>query len=237
MNAWDDPRVRRGMEKQLAWRRERLAAGEKAIGWKVGFGAPAILARLGIEKPLVGFLTDRARLQSGIAISLQGWTKPVAEPEIAVYMGADLPAGADSNTVKAAIASIGPAIELADVDRQTEPDTLESVLAGNIFQRNVVLGAPDRSRAGANLQGLAGRVFRGGIEIAQTSDVTANTGEPIALVRHVADMLAALGERLRAGEFIITGSIVPPLFIEANDESVQFELVPVGSVLVRFSRD
>ncbi len=236
MSAWDDPRVRRGMEQQLAWRRERLAAGEKQIGWKVGFGAPAIMQRLGIEKPLVGFLTDRARIESGGSVSLAGWTKPVAEPEIAVYMGADLPAGADTNAVKAAIASIGPAIELADLDPPPEPDTLEAVLAGNIFQRHVVLGAPDRSRAGANLQGLTGRVFRGGTEIAQTSDITANTGEPIALVRHVADMLAAFGERLRAGEFIIIGSVVPPLFIEANDESVRFELAAVGSVSVRFSR-
>ena len=236
MNAWDDPRVRRGMEKQLVWRRERLAAGEKAIGWKVGFGAPAIMQRLGIEKPLVGFLTDRARLQSGAAISLQGWTKPVAEPEIAVFMGADLPAGADAKTVKAAIASIGPAIEFADVDRQTEPDTLEAVLAGNIFQRHVVLGPADRSRACAMVEGLIGRVFRGNSEIANTSNVTANTGEPVGLVRHVADMLAAFGERLRAGEFIITGSVVPPVFIEQTDESVRFELAPVGSVTVRFSR-
>ena len=237
MNAWDDPRVRRGMEKQLGWRRERLAAGEKAIGWKVGFGAPAIMARLGIEKPLVGFLTDRALVDNGEAVSLAGWTKPVAEPEIAVYMGADLPAGSDTNAVKAAIASIGPAIELADVDRQTEPDTLEALLAGNIFQRHVILSPSDRSRAGAKVEGLIGRVFRGNTEIASASDVTANTGEPIDLVRHVADMLAAFGERLRAGEFIITGSVVPPVFIEDKDESVRFELAPVGSVAVRFSRD
>lgn len=237
MNAWDDPRVRRGMEKQLAWRRERLAAGEKPIGWKVGFGAPAIMARLGIAKPLVGFLTDHARIENGGSVLLAGWTKPVAEPEIAVYIGADLPAGADTKTVKAAIASIGLAIELADVDRQTEPDTLEAVLAGNIFQRHVVIGPADRSRAGAMVEGLTGRVFRGNTEIAKTSDVTANTGEPIGLVRHVVDMLAAFGERLRAGEFIITGSVVPPVFIEQKDESVRFELAPVGSVTLRFSRD
>jgi 2-keto-4-pentenoate hydratase len=237
MNAWDDPRVRRGMQKQLAWRRERLAAGEKPIGWKVGFGAPAIMARLGIAKPLVGFLTDRALLQSGAAISLRGWTKPVAEPELAVYMGADLPAGADTSAVKAAIAGIGPAIELADLDPPPEPDTLEAVLAGNIFQRHVILGPSDRSRAGAKVEGLIGRVFRGNTETASTSDLTANTGEPIGLVRHVADMLAAFDERLRAGEFIITGSVVPPLFIEDKDESIRFELAPVGNVAVRFSRD
>ncbi len=91
---WDDPRVRRGLEKQLAWRRERLAAGEKSVGWKMAYGAPAIMQRLGISAPLAGFLTDRARLESGATVSLRDWTKPVAEPELAVYLGMDLPAGA-----------------------------------------------------------------------------------------------------------------------------------------------
>ena len=45
-NAWDDPRIARGMEKQLAQRRARIAAGEKPIGWKVGLGAKAAMERL-----------------------------------------------------------------------------------------------------------------------------------------------------------------------------------------------
>ena len=35
--------------------------------------------------------------------------------------------------------------------------------------------------------------------------------------RHVADVLAAFGERLRAGDVIITGSIVPPLLVEPDE--------------------
>ena len=45
---WDDPRVARGMKAQLEQRRERIAAGEKALGWKVGFGAPAAMGKLKI---------------------------------------------------------------------------------------------------------------------------------------------------------------------------------------------
>src|SRR6266571_3485476 len=83
--AWDDPRIVRGMQAQLGRRRERLDAGEKAIGWKVGFGAPAALERFKIAAPLVGFLTDRAAVASGATVALKGWAKPVAEPEIAVH--------------------------------------------------------------------------------------------------------------------------------------------------------
>ena len=42
-HAWDDPRIARGMRAQLARRRERIAAGEAPLGWKVGFGAPAAM--------------------------------------------------------------------------------------------------------------------------------------------------------------------------------------------------
>ena len=54
--ALNDPRILRGMEAQLKHRRARLNAGEKPIGWKVGFGSPPALARLGLDAPLIGFL-------------------------------------------------------------------------------------------------------------------------------------------------------------------------------------
>jgi 2-keto-4-pentenoate hydratase len=69
--------------------------------------------------------------------------------------------------------------------------------------------------------------------VARTSDPEANTGNLVDLVRHVADVLAAFGERLRAGEIIITGSIVPPLLAEKTDKEVVLELDPVGMVSVR----
>ena len=230
--AWKDPRVARGMKTQLERRRERIAAGEKPLGWKVGFGAPAAMEKLGITAPLVGFLTDRALIASGATLFVTGWTKPAAEPEIAVHLGRDLPGGADRDTAIAAIAGLGPAIEIADLDHP--PDDVERILAGNIYQRNVILAAQDVCRAGCVLDGLVGRVFRNGTEVANTSDPQAMTGELIDIVRHVADLLAAFGERLRAGQIIITGSIVPPLWVEAGEEVV-FQLDPIGTISIRFA--
>jgi len=222
----------RGMAAQLNRRRERIKAGEKPLGWKVGFGAPAALEKLGIQAPLIGFLTDQALVASGSTISLADWQKPVAEPEIAVHIGKDLRAGADRATVKAAIAGLGPAIELVDVDRP--PDDVAAILAGNIYQRGIILGARNASRAGGVLDGLLGRIARNGIEIASTSDPQALTGELLGIVGHVADVLAEWGDKLRAGQIIITGSIVPPLWVAAGEE-IMFNLDPVGSVSIRFA--
>ena len=227
-----DPRIARGMAVQLGRRRERLAAGECSLGWKVGFGAPAAMQKFAIDAPLVGFLTDRAVLASASTVSLAGWVKPVAEPEVAVYLGRDLGAGADRETAQSAIAAIGPAIELADLDRP--PEDVEAILAGNIYQRHVTLGARDTKRAGCMVDSLVARVVRNGEESARTADPQALTGNYIDIVRHVADLLAVFGERLRAGEIIITGSVVPPLFVAAG-ESIIFDLAPVGAVSVRFA--
>jgi 2-keto-4-pentenoate hydratase len=231
---WSDPRIARGMEAQLARRRARLAAGDRSRGWKVGFGAPAAMEKFRIAAPLVGYLLRSGELASGATASLAGWTKPVAEPEIAVVIGHDLAPGGDRAAAAAAIAAIAPAIELADADLPFEDP--EAILKGNIFQRHVVLGTPDASRAGGKTSGLTGRIFRHGAEAARTTDPQALTGNIVGIVRHVADLLGAFGERLAAGEIIITGSVVPPLLIEADESDIAFDLDPVGTVSVAFAR-
>ena len=229
MDTYYDPRVLRGMEKMLMARQKRLDAGEKPIGWKVGFGAPASLKSLGIDAPLVGFLTDAVLMRSKSALSLASWTKPAAEPEVAVYLKDDLPGITDRETAQAAIDAVGPAIELADV--HFLPQDIEAILAGNIYNRHVILGKSDTSRAGCNLDGLVGRVSRNGQEIAAVTDLQALTGNFIGIVQYVANLLASMGQMLCTGEVIITGSIVPPLWIELTEE-VAYELTPIDALKV-----
>lgn len=219
------------MRTQLAQRRARIDAGETPLGWKVGFGAPATMALLGIDAPLVGYLMTSALIANGATVSLDGWRKPAAEAEIAVHMGRDLGENADRATIKAAITGIGPAIELADV--MFAPDNVEKILAGNIYQRHVILGACDTTRAGAALDGIRARITRNGTPIADTTDPQAATGEILAIVGHVANTLAAHGETLRADDVIITGSITPPLFV-CGGEVLRFHLKPIAALMVRF---
>jgi len=228
----DDPRIARGMATQLAQRRARIAAGEKPLGWKVGFGAPAAMKALNIDAPLIGYLMQSAVLANDARVSLAGWIRPAAEAEIAVHMGSSLGAREGRAAIKAAIAGIGPAIELADVT--FAPDDVEKILANNIYQRHVILGACDTSRRGATLDGLRCHITRNGAGIADTTDLQAATGEILSIVGHVATVLAACGEQLLAGDIIITGSITPPLFMTAG-EKLCFELSPLGPLTVRFT--
>jgi 2-keto-4-pentenoate hydratase len=230
----DDPRIASGLVAQMALRRQRLQGGARQVGWKVGFGAAAAKEKLRIAAPLTGFLLDGALLPSGATVSLAGWQKPVAEPEIAAYIGRDVPAGADEASARAAIAAVGPAIELADIDCPL--DDVEKILSGDIFQRHVLLGPRDDARSGARLEGLRAHVTRSGQDVPVPADLEANTGAIVDTVRHVADVAAALGDGLRAGQFIICGSLTPPIFLQPSDTGIDFALDPIGSVSVRLAR-
>lgn len=235
MNAWDHPLIKKGMPAQLAKRRARIAAGERPLGWKVGMGAPASMQKLGLAAPMVGYLMQRALLLSGSTVPLAGWAKPVAEPEIAVRMMSDLLGGATEEKALAAVKEILPAIELADLDPAPTPDNLHTVLEGDIYQRHVILCG--NTRFGAATSGLTSRLIRRGTEAASTADPEALTGKLGHIVAHVANTLAAYGEKLSAGDIVITGSITPPIMLEAGDDAIGHALDPIGEVSVGFAWD
>src|SRR5918998_214185 len=162
-----------------------------------------------------GMEAQSALAPSGAAYTLDGFSRAALEPEVAVRVGAN-----------GAVSALGPAFEIADVDPDAD---LESILAGDIFQRGVVLG-PMAERAA--LDSAAGRVVVNGEET-RVPDPEALPGAIPDLLAHVAALLPAFGEEIRQGDIVITGSIVPPLAVGAGDR-VEYELAGIGSVSISF---
>jgi 2-keto-4-pentenoate hydratase len=223
-----DSRIERGTRAMLELRRERLAAGDRPLGWKVGFFAPAARERFGLDRPLVGFLVDGGLIADGAEVPIGGWATPMLEPEIAAHIAMDVSGDASWDEVRAAIGGLSAAIELADLD--PPPEDVATIVAGNIYHRHVMLGPIDTERSSA--EGVTGRVLRDGEELAATGDPSAAAGELVEVVRLTAELLAACGERLQAGEVVITGSVVPPVAV-AVGEDVTVELPPLGRLGVR----
>ncbi|MGE0563751.1 MAG: hypothetical protein AB7O50_04485 [Pseudolabrys sp.] len=231
----DDPRIQKGMTAQLATRKQRIAAGEKPLGWKLGFGAPAARELMKIPAPLIGYLMAGAQLASGATVNVKDYAKPVAEPEVAVRLGGAILPGFTPARARACINAVKPAIEIADLHIPPSADTVEAILACDIYQRHVVLG--DASRAGGNTDGLVASIIRRGAEAGRTAEIEALTGKIPELLVHLADTLAAFGEKLSAGDLIICGSVFPPPMIEPDETSFSYSLAPIGEVSVRFSRE
>ncbi|MGH6789986.1 MAG: hypothetical protein ACRECC_09925, partial [Pseudolabrys sp.] len=153
--------------------------------------------------------------------------------EICARMATDLGGGATPDAAMAAIKEILPAIELAEFDPPPTPDNLDVVLAADIYNRHVIFGGA--SRAGGSVAGLTSRLIRRGAETARTTDPEALTGKLTDIVAHVANTLAAYGEKLSAGDVIITGSITPPIMLDADETGLTHALDPIGKVSVHFS--
>jgi 2-keto-4-pentenoate hydratase len=207
-----DPRIRGGLEAQVRALRERVARGERRIGWKVALNDPRVQQALGITQPVIGYLASGSEVPAGDAHSLGGAMRPAVEPEVAVHVGEG-----------GSVAGLGPALELIDVD--TPFDDLERVMAGNVFHRAVALGAPV-PRTG--LEGLHASLRCDGEE-RHAIDVAASAMAPADVVALVSGYLEPVGESLQAGDVIIAGSLVTAL-PAAPGERWELQVGQLGTV-------
>ena len=211
-----DERIAKGMNTQLdGWRDALAAPGVERVGWKVGLNAPPVMEALGIDRPVIGWIASGTALDPPGDVPTAGTTKLGAEPELAITVGAG-----------GAVAGLGPAIELVDVDQPFED--LAAILAADIFHHGVLFGPVSEPRP---LDSITARVERDGapeaeLDLAQKVDPE----ETVALVR---GRLEELGETLEPGDRIIAGSLTPILWAEPGAEVV-LDLGPLGSVALRY---
>ena len=57
-------------------------------------------------------------------------------------------------------------------------------------------------------------------------------GELIEIVRHVGNVVAHFGDTLRAGQFIICGSVTALQIMQPDDTSFEWNLDPIGKISV-----
>jgi 2-keto-4-pentenoate hydratase len=208
--------VERGTAALLMRRREILAKGAQPVGWKIGFNVPDLQEKLGIDGPLAGFLVSDGLIEDGASWSLGDEGDVVVESEVAVELGDDA----------RSIAALLPALELAD-----PPDLsldVETILAGDIFHRAVAFGP----RVDTDAPGAARIIVNGEVQHEiSAQEAGARLEEMVGVV---AGRLADAGERLEAGQRIITGVLAPPHAAKPGDV-VRLEIDGLGGVELRFS--
>lgn len=188
---------------QRAGLARRLAAGERVVGWKVGYASQAMRAQMGVDRPNYGPLTDAMVVADGAVVGA-GLLQPRVEPEVALVLGADLPAGAGLSEVAAAVGQARGALEVVDSVWRDYRFRIEDNTADGSSAAGAVLGPV--LPAGTDLAALPVVLERDGEPVGAGRGADA-MGHPLSALRWLADELGRHGQRLRAGDVVLTGGL------------------------------
>ena len=208
--------------------------GERVIGKKIGVTSSVVQEMLGVYQPDFGFLTDAMEYPNNASIKIDGnMIQPLAEAEIAFRLKADLIGpGITEADVLSASESIMPCFEIVDSRIDDWKVKIQDTVADNASCGVYVLGEDIAVNKETDFPALDVKVYKNG-EFLSEGKGRAVQGNPLTAVAWLANTLGEVGIPLKAGETILSGSVVPMEKVKAGDE-MHMELTGLGSATVRF---
>jgi len=208
------------------------------VGHKIGCTTPVMQTYLGIKNPCAGGVPAPTVHRGHARVRHRDYVRVGVECEIAVQLDADLgPAGAPFDRVRVAraIGAVLPAMEIVD-DRYRDYRTLDvaTLIADDFFNAGCVLGTPVTGWRAVDLPGVTGVTRLNGAEVGR-GEGRAVMGHPFEALAWLANQRARSGLGLRAGEFVLLGSVVETRWVSAGDE-VTVALEGLGEVRATFAR-
>jgi len=207
------------------------------VGYKIGCTSAVMQQYLNIPHPCGGGVFAKGVHDSGVALPASDFVRVGVECEIAVRLGQDLPASRapfTADAVASAVEAYHPAIEIVD-ERYVDWQSIgaPTLVADDFYAAGCVLGKPVARSAVPDLLKVVGRAIVNGTEVARGTgaDVLGHPHNPLAWL---ANHLAADGKSLRAGQVVLTGSLVKTIWLNAGDK-VTMELSGLGAVHAAFS--
>jgi 2-oxopent-4-enoate/cis-2-oxohex-4-enoate hydratase len=211
----------------------RLADGEKIIGKKIGVTSKPVQNMLGVHQPDFGFLTDRMQTANDGEMPIsKELIQPRAEGEIAFLLKKDLNGpGVTAADVLAATDAVMPCFEVVDSRIQDWKIKIQDTIADNASCGMFVVGQPV-SPKDLDLV-TCGMVVWKNEEIISTGAGAAVQGSPLNSVAWLANTLGKFDIPFKAGEIILSGSLVPLEPVKAGDV-VRLAIGGIGKASVRF---
>jgi len=184
-----------------------IADGERIVGYKLGLTSAPMQQLLGVDSPDFAPVLSSHVNADGSAVTAGSFIAPRIEAEIALVLAADL-RGPDCSAldVAAAISGAVPALEIVDSRIADWKIKLADTIADLASSGAVVLGPTITPASGLDLR-LVGMVLTRNGELIATGAGAAALGNPLQAVAWLVQTLHPLGGYLRAGQFIMTGSL------------------------------
>ena len=212
----------------------RLADGETVIGKKIGLTSRAVQKMLKVDQPDFGFLTDAMVRYTGDALNTRrDLIQPKAEGEIAFRLSRNLNGpGITAAQVLDATDSLAVCFEIVDSRIVDWRIRIQDTVADNASCGLIVLGHTWVLPDSVDLTTCRMVVEHNDKKVATGMGAEA-LGSPAHCVAWLANTLSDLGTPLRAGEIILSGSLVPLLPVQAGDH-LRVSLEGMGEAQVRF---
>ncbi len=208
--------------------------GEKIVGKKIGVTSAPVQEMLGVFQPDFGFLTDAMHYADGAEIPIaENMIQPRAEGEIAFRLKRDLVGpGVTEQDVLDATESIMPCFEIVDSRIHDWNIKIQDTVADNASCGVFTLGSHEIDPRDVDLTSLKMKVYKNG-ELHSEGISSAVQGNPLTAVAWLANTLGEFGIEFKAGEVILSGSLVPLIPVVAGDK-MHLELDGVGTASCSF---
>jgi 2-keto-4-pentenoate hydratase len=203
----------------------------KTVGYKVGLTSAAMQTFCGIDHPIAGVVLAGRVLATGATVRRFDFGRLGLEFEIAVRIKSDIPATAQTPaTIAPHVDGVCAAIEVVD-DRAADYTHLDvrSVVADNSWSAGMVLS--NFAARWPDLEAVPGKATRDSSPIGEGHgrDIL---GHPFNSVAWLNSHLASRGGGLKAGQIVMTGSVLKTVF-PAGSATYRFDLEGLGAVEVR----
>lgn len=208
---------------------------EKVMGKKIGVTSKAVMNMLGVHQPDFGYLTDAMVVDESESLSLSTqMIQPKAEGEIAFVLKHDLIGpGVTASDVLRATDFIVPCFEIVDSRIKDWKIKIQDTVADNASCGYFLLGSQAADPRKLDLSTCGMVVELNGQVISTGAGAAALGSSPVSCVVWLANTLGKFGVPLKAGEVILSGSLVPLQAVKPGDY-MSVSIGGIGRTAVRF---
>lgn len=222
-----------------AWVRNKLAAGRKVIGHKIGLTSRAMQRSSNVTEPDFGTLLDDMLFPDGQDIPVARFIEPRIEVELAFILKSPLQGpNCTIYDVLNATDYVTPALEIIDarIERIDQASGVTrkvyDTISDNAANAGIVVGGRPVKPDAVDLRWVSALLYRNGV-IEESGVAAAVLNHPANGVAWLANRLSLHGELLEPGQIVLGGSFTAPVFARAGD-SFHADYGPLGSISVRF---
>lgn len=213
---------------------KRVEMGQRIAGRKIGLTSEAMQNLFNVKEPDYGTIFDNQIFPNRSSLKRDQMIQARVEAEVGFILKKDLPGpNVTPWQVLNATEGVIPCLEIIDSRIDNYKIRIQDTIADNASCWGVVLGSKLSYPLGIDYSVLGLTVYKNG-EVIDTATGAAVLGDPLNSMAWLANKMLEYGVMLKAGDVVISGSLIAAFEIEKGDY-VEAKFDRIGEVSVQIS--